>query len=49
MWIFCPLCGALYTDETTTHMDWHAALEERLGAPGPTTPGTQPTDPTEEP
>lgn len=33
MWIFCPICGALYTDETTTHLDWHAWLTSRLGTP----------------
>ena len=31
MWIFCPRCGALYTDETSTHDDWHAWLDDAVG------------------
>lgn len=45
MWIFCPICGSLYTNDTTTHMDWHAWLSETVGnppwqelPPAPTTP-----------
>lgn len=40
MWIFCPLCGALYTDDTTTHMDWHAWLADTIGTPPQPAPST---------
>lgn len=53
MWIFCPRCGALYTDETSTHTDWHAWLDDAVGVyPPPPEPEPEPApdpDPTPEP
>lgn len=51
MWIFCPRCGALYTDETSTHVDWHAWMDDTVGIypPPPVDPEPEPTPTPEEP